>query len=87
MNKLVAEIRAATESAVQRKKKKDPTQPIFEYDSDEDCEGGTWEHRKRFDEMMSTLGESCSTSSPCLSVMSSHFLTTRLNFLVESFRP
>ena len=56
MNKLVAEIRSSMDRAVQKKKQKDPSQPIFEYDSDEDVEGGTWEHKKRREEMMATLG-------------------------------
>ena len=29
----------------------------YEYDSDEDTEGGTWEHKKRGKEMETTLGE------------------------------
>lgn len=28
----------------------------YEYDSDEDTEGGTWEHKKRAKEMEKTLG-------------------------------
>ena len=30
--------------------------PKYEYDSDEDTEGGTWEHKKRVMEMESTKG-------------------------------
>lgn len=56
MNKLVAEIRCSMERALQKKKKQDPSQPVFEYDSDEEVDGGTWEHKKRSQEMMSTLG-------------------------------
>lgn len=57
MNKLVAEIRSSMERSVKKKKQqKDSNQPIFEYDSDEEVEGGTWEHKKRAEEMMSTLG-------------------------------
>ncbi len=56
MNKLVAEIRAATERAVQNKKN-NPNEPVvYEYDSDEDTEGGTWEHKFRAQEMLKTLG-------------------------------
>lgn len=56
MNKLVAEIRLATERSVQ-KKKTDPSKPVVhEYDSDEDTEGGTWEHKLRAQEMLKTLG-------------------------------
>lgn len=28
----------------------------YEYDSDEDCEGGTWEHKLRMAEMEATKG-------------------------------
>ena len=31
--------------------------PKYEYDSDEDTEGGTWEHKKRTNEMTATTGE------------------------------
>ncbi len=31
-------------------------QPKYEYDSDEDTEGGTWEHKKRKLEMEATMG-------------------------------
>ncbi len=30
----------------------------YEYDSDEDCEGGTWEHKLRSAEMEATRGTS-----------------------------
>lgn len=30
--------------------------PKYEYDSDEEVEGGTWEHRKRMAEMEATKG-------------------------------
>ena len=33
--------------------------PKYEYDSDEDTEGGTWEHSKRNSEMESTRGTLC----------------------------
>jgi hypothetical protein len=56
MNKLVAEIRCSMDRAMQKKKQKDPNQPVFEYDSDEEVEGGTWEHKKRSEEMRATLG-------------------------------
>lgn len=29
----------------------------YEYDSDEDTEGGTWEHKKRASEMQATRGQ------------------------------
>ena len=31
--------------------------PKYEYDSDEDIEGGTWEHKKRKKEMDKTFGK------------------------------
>ncbi len=31
--------------------------PKYDYDSDEDIEGGTWEHKKRTQEMKATTGE------------------------------
>ena len=36
--------------------KQDNDKPKYEYDSDEDTEGGTWEHKKRKKEMLKTLG-------------------------------
>lgn len=36
--------------------KKDSDKPKYEYDSDEDTEGGTWEHKKRKKEMRKTEG-------------------------------
>ncbi len=55
MNKLVAEIRASMQkkpgrSSGGKKKVK------YEYDSDEDTEGGTWEHKARTKEMLDTYG-------------------------------
>lgn len=35
---------------------KDSDKPKYEYDSDEDTEGGTWEHKKRKKEMRKTEG-------------------------------
>lgn len=53
MNKLVAEIRGSMQKkpshAGQKKVK-------YEYDSDEDTEGGTWEHKARACEMVDTSG-------------------------------
>ena len=31
--------------------------PKYEYDSDEDTEGGTWEHKNRTNEMNATAGK------------------------------
>ncbi len=56
MNKMVAEIRAVTERSTMAVKKKDPMKPQYEYDSDEDTDGGTWEHKKRSLEMLATYG-------------------------------
>lgn len=36
--------------------KMEKDQPKYEYDSDEDTEGGTWEHKKRKAEMRKTQG-------------------------------
>ena len=38
--------------------------PKYEYDSDEDTEGGTWEHSKRNSEMESTRGTWIFCTSP-----------------------
>ena len=35
---------------------RDNDKPKYEYDSDEDTEGGTWEHKKRKAEMRKTQG-------------------------------
>jgi len=49
---------AASEITRQKNKKRkhsnDPDKPKYEYDSDEDTEGGTWEHKKRTMEMQKT---------------------------------
>lgn len=50
MQKMVAEIKAATEPMVGSKRNR------YEYDSDEDMEGGTWEHKARNKEMKHTEG-------------------------------
>ena len=50
---------------MQRKKQKDPNQ-VYEYDSDEEVEGGTWEHKKRAEEMRATLGKYEIQLSPCV---------------------
>lgn len=58
MNKLVARIRAVTQASTSQKRTNtDPNKPQFEYDSDEETEGGTWEHKKRSREMIATYGE------------------------------
>ena len=48
LNRKVAEIQKAMRDAETKKNSK------FEYDSDEDTEGGTWEHKARIKEMEKT---------------------------------
>ena len=36
--------------------KQDEDKPKYEYDSDEDIDGGTWEHKRRKKEMSKTIG-------------------------------
>lgn len=48
LNRKVAEIQKAMQEAEAKKNNK------FEYDSDEDTEGGTWEHKARTKEMEKT---------------------------------
>ena len=48
MNRKMAEIKRAMQEAERKKNNK------FEYDSDEDTEGGTWEHKARVKEMEKT---------------------------------
>lgn len=38
-------------------KRKNPDKPRYEYDSDEDIDGGTWEHKKRKSEMEKTISK------------------------------
>ncbi len=52
MNKLVAEIKAATQAAADKAVAGGGA--AYEYDSDEDTEGGTWEHKLRMQEMRQT---------------------------------
>ena len=49
--------------------KADNVKPKYDYDSDEDTEGGTWEHKKRKGEMRKTLG--LYTHNLCVTCMSS----------------
>ena len=48
---MVAEIQTAMKQAETKKNSK------YEYDSDEDTEGGTWEHKARIKEMEKTRGK------------------------------
>ncbi|XP_047139702.1 SURP and G-patch domain-containing protein 1 isoform X1 [Hydra vulgaris] len=41
--------------AMEASKTRESNKPKYEYDSDEETEGGTWEHKKRHQEMMKTL--------------------------------
>ena len=54
MNRLVAEVRATAQKKPRRPGKK---KNKYEYDSDEEIEGGTWEHKARKQEMSETEGE------------------------------
>ena len=60
MQKMVTEIKAATqqESAGVKRNK-------YEYDSDEDVEEGTWEHKARSKEMTQTSGTHIHVYTPC----------------------
>ena len=63
MQKMVAEIKAATAQSGSGVKKGNR----YEYDSDEEVEEGTWEHKARIKEMKLTEGHSLSLSlSLCL---------------------
>ena len=42
-----------------RRKKRQEDKPRYEYDSDEEIDGGTWEHKKRKTEMQKTLRKMC----------------------------
>ena len=50
MQKMVTEIKAATQPKTGSKRNR------YEYDSDEETEGGTWEHKSRTKEMCRTEG-------------------------------
>ena len=58
MQKMVAEIKAATAQSSSGVKKGNR----YEYDSDEEVEEGTWEHKARIKEMKLTEGLSLSLS-------------------------
>ena len=69
--KVIQQQMAAASEATRRQNKKrkhndDPDKPKYEYDSDEDTEGGTWEHKKRATEMQKTAGMySCMCTVGC----------------------
>ena len=52
----VIEQQMAAAQAASKKKKSKSEKTQYGYDSDEDTEGGTWEHKKRLDEMAKTQG-------------------------------
>ena len=53
--------RAACQGGTERESARQVNEkPKYEYDSDEDVEGGTWEHKKRKAEMRKTEGLSSS---------------------------
>jgi len=52
--KVIAQQLAAEEENSKKKIKRKSDHPKYDYDSDEDVEGGTWEHKKRKSEMEKT---------------------------------
>ncbi len=54
--KILAAKKSMEAKEAKKRKLKDPDKPRYEYDSDEDIEGGTWEHKKRKGEMEKTIG-------------------------------
>lgn len=68
MQKMVAEIKSATEQGVSSKQNR------YEYDSDEETEGGTWEHKARTKEMRTTEGMSYCIARVCVKHVSSCLL-------------
>ena len=70
MNKMVAELRATVQKKPHRSGKK---KNKHEYDSDEETEGGTWEHKARVKEMSETKGEA-SIDFIIMAIGISHFL-------------
>ncbi len=56
MNKLVADIRSFMQKKPSRSSRAGQKKIKYEYDSDEDTEGGTWEHKARSMEMEETYG-------------------------------
>ena len=54
--KILAAKKSMEAKEAKKRKFKDSDKPRYEYDSDEDIEGGTWEHKKRKAEMEKTIG-------------------------------
>lgn len=57
--KILAAKKSMEAKEAKKRKNNDPNKPVYEYDSDEDTEGGTWEHKKRKHEMEKTIGIVC----------------------------
>jgi hypothetical protein len=55
--KILAAKKSMEAKEARKRKLKDPNKPRYEYDSDEDIDGGTWEHKKRKGEMEKTIGK------------------------------
>ena len=55
--KILAAKKSMEAKEAKKRKFKDSDKPRYEYDSDEDIEGGTWEHKKRKAEMEKTIGK------------------------------
>ena len=53
--KILAAKKSMEAKEAKKRKFKDSDKPRYEYDSDEDTEGGTWEHKKRKAEMEKTI--------------------------------
>lgn len=56
MYQLIIAQKKATEAALADAQGMGKTAQKYEYDSDEDIEGGTWEHKQRTSEMVATRG-------------------------------
>ena len=57
MQSITAYLMAKKRAAEEEMKANAPKPGKYEYDSDEDTEGGTWEHKRRNKEMAATKGE------------------------------
>ena len=56
MNKLVADIRSSMQKVARSSGPGAKKKNKYEYDSDEDIDDGTWEHKARAKEMLETYG-------------------------------
>lgn len=57
MYQLILAQKKAKEAAMMAELPGMKVKPKYEYDSDEDTEGGTWEHKQRMNEMQATKGK------------------------------